>query len=87
MRVRIRGKVWDLRYVPTLGKKTWGDCDEPDQPKKQIRVSREAKGVNELETLIHELFHCAYPDLREEAVEEGIADVARILWKLGWRKQ
>jgi hypothetical protein len=35
--------------------------------------------------VIHELLHAAHWDLDELAVEETAEDLARVLWKLGYR--
>ena len=36
MRVKLLGRVWNLRFAPNLANR--GDCDPPDVPKKEIRV-------------------------------------------------
>ena len=42
-------------------------------------------GEERLEVLIHEMLHAAYWDLDESAIEGAAADVARVLWRLGYR--
>jgi len=33
MRVKLLGRVWNLRFAPNLANR--GDCDPPDVPKKE----------------------------------------------------
>ena len=37
-------------------------------------------------TALHELCHCYFPDLSEEAVEEISNHMRDVLWKLGFRR-
>jgi len=39
-----------------------------------------------LVTELHEAMHAAYPDLCERAVDTGSTDIAKFLWRLGYRK-
>ena len=49
-------------------------------------VIEESLKVQEmLDTLLHELFHAGNWDIKENAIEEFCADVALILWNLGYR--
>jgi len=50
-----------------------------------IHIKRGLRGVNRLDTIIHECLHKAYPDMSEDAVNEGATDFARLLWRLGYR--
>jgi hypothetical protein len=43
-------------------------------------------GVEDLDTIIHEVLHALLEDLSEEAVEEYSRDIARLLSRLGYRK-
>lgn len=82
-RLKILGKVWRLRFSPNLANR--GDCDPPHQPGKEIRVSSTLRGEELLEVLLHELVHAAGWHLDESFVERFAADVARALWRLGYR--
>lgn len=84
MKIKILGKLWDLRFVHNLTNR--GDCDSPIKPFKEIRVSSALKGEEKLEVLLHEMFHAACWNLDEEFVEEFAVDVARNLWRLGYRQ-
>ena len=84
MRVRIGGKYWNLRF--TFLKENRGDVDAPTLRNKEIRISENLEGEEELEVVIHELLHSAdwYKD--EEWVERTACEISHILWRLGWRK-
>ena len=84
MLVTICGKRWRLRFQ--WMKKFAGHCDGPDVPNKQIIISTGMSEQKELDTIIHEAFHAADFNRREEHVNEFATDLARILWRLGWRK-
>ena len=95
MKFKIRGKVWKYKrpykLPPSVNEKgekveRLGDCDAPHVPNKEIRVLKKLKGEKELEIILHEISHCAFWDLDEEAIEEFAHDTARILTKLGYRK-
>lgn len=85
MRIKIMGKYWELRFVPNL--KNHGDIDPPSKPKKAIRIKSTLVGAIELETIIHEIVHAGNWHLDEEFVEPFCHDLARILWKLGYRNK
>jgi hypothetical protein len=84
MQVRILGKRWVLRFVPSLGGNR-GDCDPPDRPGKEIRIAAGLRGEERLEVLVHELVHAAGWHIDEEFVERFASDVACILSRLGYR--
>ena len=86
MKVRIRRKFWELVYEE-LPDDEWGSCDPPEFKGKKVKISTKVpKGETELDTIIHEVMHACYFDLAEEAVDESASDLARILWRLGYRK-
>lgn len=82
-RLKIIGRVWSLRFVPNLANR--GDCDPPQQARKEIRVSSSLRGEERLEVLLHELVHAAGWHLDETFVERFGRDAARVLWRLGYR--
>jgi len=51
-----------------------------------IRVALGQPEQSELDTVIHEILHAAYPDLEEDAVGQTAEALAKVLWRLGWRK-
>lgn len=85
MKIRILGRDWMLRFVPRLGNR--GDCDPPSQPVKAIRIAQSLRGEERLEVILHELVHAAGWHLDENYAEQFAADVARVLWRLGYRAE
>lgn len=85
MRVRIRGKCWDLSFTRTPDDAD-GICDPPTAPNKRIRISHSLRGEKQLDAVIHELLHSAMWDLDEVAINDTATDIARVLWRLGYRK-
>ena len=84
--IKLMGRMWRLRFVPKLTDR-WGDCDDPQAKGRTIRISREAKGRKELEVLIHEMQHaCNWVQASEEFIATSSADIANVLWRLGYRK-
>lgn len=87
MRVRIRGKVWDLSFSSEgLGDDDDGFCDSPSRRGKRILIRPGLRPERELDVTVHEITHAALWDLDEEAVEEFATDLARALYRLGYRK-
>ena len=84
MQVTIRGKRWSLVF--TRLKKAYGTCDAKSVPNKKIRISNKLHNVRQLDTIIHELMHAGMWDIDEECVHEMATDIARVLWKLGYRR-
>jgi hypothetical protein len=94
MRVTIFGKRWNLRFVPASElprpRDRDGDCVVPATPAdrmpyREMRIYDKLRGEERLITLIHEFDHAADPEKREEWVEHHSADLARMLWRLGYR--
>lgn len=82
MRIKILGKVWNLRFAPNMANR--GDCDPPTQPNKEIRIASSLRREERLEVLVHEMVHAAGWHIDETFVERFAADVARALWRLGY---
>ena len=85
MRLKILGKVWRLRFAADMAIR--GDCDPPNQPSKEIRISSSLRGEERLEVLMHELLHAAGWHIDETFVEQFASDASRALWRLGYRHQ
>ena len=83
MRIRILNKRWRLRFAPNLANR--GDCPGPAAKHKEIRVLSGLRGEERLEVLIHEMLHAAGWHIDEAFVEQFARDVARALWRLGYR--
>lgn len=86
MHVNILGKRYRLVFVPRLPSERRGDCDAPHIPGKQIRIQRKLSGEEELEVICHEVWHAADWSKDEEFISDASQDLARILWRLGYRR-
>lgn len=82
MRIRIRHKYWNLRYVTNF--KDYGECEGPDIPNKTIRIRAGLSPQRELQTLVHELLHAGLWDVSEETVDFASEDIAGKLSQMGW---
>jgi len=96
MKARIFHKIWDVLFVATSllnGKKksketeerTYSDCDDPTTKNKQIRIANNLSPVEQMDAVIHECLHASDWFKDEKWVDEVSTDIARLLWKLGWR--
>jgi hypothetical protein len=85
MKITLMGKVWNFVRAP-LPKNIDGLCDPPDKAGKKIKVRRSLRGERELEVIIHELRHAADWHRDEAAVTQEAKEIARVLWRLGYRK-
>jgi len=85
MRIKVLGKLWQLRFAPNMANR--GDCDQPDQRGKEIRISSSLRGEQRLEVLIHEMVHAAGWHIDETFVARFAKDAARALWRLGYRNR
>jgi hypothetical protein len=70
----------------TLSKDLCGQCDDPTVTDKAIKVSKKLVGRDELDTILHECLHACFWHLDEGIVEQASTDLARALWRLGYRK-
>ena len=78
MRIRLRGKIWNLVRARNLDAR--GDIDSPTSKGKKIRVDTKVDNDTEelLEVIIHECLHGLMWDLSEETVQESAQDLAKI---------
>lgn len=86
MKISVGGKLWGFHRKRMRGKYD-GLCDPPDKPGKTITVDARLKDEEELEVIVHELMHALDWHKSEEAVDGGAKDFARVLWRMGYRKQ
>jgi len=86
VRINILGRYWTLSFVRMVNG-SHGDCDGPHVPAKTIRIDSQITGERELEVILHELRHAADWGQSEEYVRQEAIDVARILWRLGYRRK
>ena len=85
MRVTVRKKRWNLVFKSLKKADCWGFCEDPEKYAKKIVIDNSIVGEKRLEILLHEAIHAAFFDTDESAVLETARDIARILWKLGYR--
>lgn len=87
--VTLLGRRWRLLFVPRLGEGGNGDdgaCDAPEARGKTIRIRADLRGAAELETLLHEMLHACNWTADEDHVSDSAADMAGVLWRLGYRR-
>ena len=65
---------------------TAGLCEAPTDVGKYVHIDPRLSDRETLETLIHEGLHACQWDLDESAVHESAADIARLLWRAGYRR-
>lgn len=83
MRCKLRGKYYTLKFAK-LKPGLLGLCD---WDKRTITIKRTLSGELELDVIIHELLHACQPDQGEEAIDETASNIARVLTRLGYRRQ
>lgn len=85
MLVTILGKRWEFVRRVLRGDAD-GYCDPPDTPGKQIVVDSRLTGETELEVCLHEFLHAGQWHLDEGVVTQFAKDLARALYRHGWRR-
>jgi len=63
-----------------------GTCDPRDLPRPRITVGQGLTDERELDVFIHEMLHACFWDLDETSIEEAASDIAKVLFKIGYRK-
>lgn len=85
VKLRLAGRLWRLLFVSKLPQDIEGFCDNPAKKDKCIRVLRHLRGERKLTVLIHEMLHATNWELAEHHVDQVSMDIARALWRLGYR--
>lgn len=85
MRVTIRKKRWELVFRNLDKDERWAYCEAPHEKGKEIVIDSGLHGAHRLSCLVHEILHSACWDLDEDAVQSAADDLAKILWRLGYR--
>lgn len=85
-KIRLGSRIWFFRFVKSkeISSDAYGDSDSA-LAHPQIRVRQALRGQTMLDVIIHEGLHASRPELAEEAVTETASDIARLLWKVGYR--
>ena len=63
------------------------DLAECNYARRVIRIPVDGDTLSELDWIIHEAIHAAMPWLAEWIVNRAAGDIARLLWRLGWRRE
>lgn len=84
--IKLRGRRFKLTKSGSISSDTRGFCTHVDDKNKTICLDAKLKDEEELEVYIHEFLHACFWDMDEAAVEEAGEDIARALWRLGYRK-
>ena len=92
----FRGKRYNIKWVPPSklntkehkdkGETCFGVCNPPTRKGKSIKIDNTLKDFDKLETIVHESLHAVFWDLDEYAVQDAAEDLAKLLWKLGYRE-
>lgn len=99
---RIRGAIWRLLFVSSetlhacisdevkrtgeIVERFEGLTDRPKTRNKAMRILDTLRCERELRAILHESMHAALWDLDEEAVDETSRDLAKLLYRLGYRR-
>jgi len=84
----IAGRVWLWRYSRLRGTAagwTFGPAAKKPKQRGRVLIDTRLKGRARLETEVHEALHACFPQICEETITESGRDIARILYRLGYR--
>jgi hypothetical protein len=86
MRVKIGEKYWKMVFTPVPDAD--GNCDPPTARNKHIRLPPRLKKDPKrlMEVVVHEMLHGSDWTKDESWVETTAEDIARVLWRLGYRR-
>ena len=62
-----------------------GDCSNPQESNRLIRYALGLRGEERLDILIHEMLHACFWDVKEEGVAEASTDIAKTMYRIGYR--
>lgn len=77
------GKRWHVKDQSELEPGDLGMCDYEE---KTVYIPLEGDTVDELDVTIHEAIHATCRRLCEAEVNSAATSIAKLLWRLGWRK-
>ena len=78
------GHVYAVKTQAGLRKPFLARCYHDERV---IKIPVEGDTREELDCIVHESLHACCPYLEETAVDKAATSVARLLWRLGWRKE
>jgi hypothetical protein len=76
----MRGRRWKFKVTRPMK-----DRGRINNITREVKISSDMEGERLLDTVIHEALHAAYWDIEERAIEQTATDLARLLWRLGYR--
>jgi len=76
--------VYHIEHQSAIKDDSLGECDFE---RKVIRIPFDGVALYELDTIIHEALHALFPFMAEWIIERVASDIARLLWRLDWRKK
>ena len=79
----FRGHRWRVKDNTNLDRDSLALCDHDA---KTLWIPLDGDTLAELDWIVHESLHACFPDLSEDAVDECASDIARLAWRLNWRK-
>ena len=77
---KIAGRLW--RIVFRSLSSAWGYCEHDSRT---ILIEKNADAQTVLDAICHEVAHASFPYLTEDTIGSFGTDLARLLWKMGWR--
>ena len=77
------GHRYRVRNLAGVSRDALGQCDFE---RKIINIPIAGDTLEEMDTCIHEGLHCCMPYLAEDAINQSATSIAKLLWRLGWRK-
>ncbi|OQA09471.1 MAG: hypothetical protein BWY66_00570 [bacterium ADurb.Bin374] len=80
----FNGRIYRVLTQAGLKKPDLAECDHDSRT---VRIPVDGDSLAELDWIIHEAMHACFPWLMEWAVDRAATSVARLLWRLGWRKE
>ena len=87
MHVILMGRRYELVFCKLGREQARGSCDPPSIRGKQIRIDERLADEEELEVILHELLHACDWRADEDHISEQAEDMARVLWRLGYRRE
>ena len=87
MRFRDGKQECRLEFTDALPRNDYGSCSPPHVKCRVIRIRKSMNEKLTLETICHELLHLTDWDLDEAAVERRGKLLAKVLWRLGYRRK
>jgi len=84
--IKLSDETWTIRFVTMkeLGGKKWGDCDHENHI---IRVYKNLKSFDRMDTLINEIRHAQAPHETEEHINRTSTEIAAALELAGFESE